>query len=121
MIPADALELYRATARQRELDRQEAIIQRHERAMTLASTAAQLLRQRFGAERVIVFGSVAQPELFHERSDIDLAVWGVDEADYLRAVAALIQLSPEFEMDLIRWESAPASLRQRIVAEGVGL
>ena len=64
------------------------------------------------------FRSLAHPERFHTRSDVDLAAWGLDERDYLRAVAAVTGLDREISVDLIAVEEAPQSLRERIEAEG---
>jgi predicted nucleotidyltransferase len=73
------------------------------------------LRKRFGVRRVVLFGSFARGEI-HERSDLDLAVEGLSERDYYRAVAAC--LSASVPVDLIRIEDATEALRSRIDEEG---
>ena len=115
------IEEYRRTARHRL-----ALIEHHrqrrlDRGWAVARKAAGLLRGRFAVQRVAVFGSLAHPELFHMRSDVDLAVWGLDPRDFLRAVAAVIGLDPEIGVDLIAFEEAPESLRDLIEAEGASL
>jgi predicted nucleotidyltransferase len=85
----------------------------------VAQQAAAFLRQFYGVERIALFGSVAQPQRFHARSDIDLAVWGLDERCYYRAVGELQALTPEFAIDLIRGEEASLWLVQTIEAEEV--
>ncbi len=77
-----------------------------------------LLKERFGASRVVVFGSLVRKELFHRRSDVDLAVWDLDENIYYRAVGQLLYLDSEISMDLVRIEEASDSLRSRIEKEG---
>ena len=72
-------------------------------------------------ERVLLFGSALHRKRFHRRSDIDLAVWGLDEGDYLRAVVAVLDLDPQIEVELVRWEAAPESLQARILDESVPL
>jgi len=42
----------------------------------VAESIAQELVKHFGARRVVLFGSAARGGI-HERSDIDLAVWGI--------------------------------------------
>ena len=59
------------------------------------------------------------PALFHRRSDVDLAVWGLDEKDYYRAVVSLLSLSPEIEMDLIEVERARPALQAVIERDGM--
>jgi predicted nucleotidyltransferase len=115
------IDVYRRTAQQRlaffERDRQ----QRVDKAWALARKAADLLHERFAAQRVAVFGSLLHPEYFHGRSDVDLAVWGLDEGNYLRAVAAVTALDKEISVDLIAVEEAPEGLCDLIRAEGSSL
>ncbi len=47
--------------------------ERFEQAWEVAYRAARLLRERFGATRVVVFGSLAHRAWFRPWSDIDLA------------------------------------------------
>jgi predicted nucleotidyltransferase len=92
---------------------------RHARAWDVARRGAQMLKDQFGAARVAVFGSVLRPEFFYERSDVDLAVWGLDERLYLRAVSRLLDLDPEISVDLVEMEFAPSRLREAIEQEGM--
>ena len=62
---------------------------RKERAWKLAREASHLLKERFDAERVVVFGSLAQETGFTPWSDIDLAAWGIPPQRYYAAVAAV--------------------------------
>ncbi|MFZ1267235.1 MAG: nucleotidyltransferase domain-containing protein, partial [Anaerolineae bacterium] len=110
-IPPEKMAVYRATARQREQARRAAVEARRVCALALAQTASQLLKQQFGAQRVVLFGSILTPTFFHERSDIDLAVWGLDERLFLRALGRLLDLDPNFEFDLVEFEVAPPRLQ----------
>jgi predicted nucleotidyltransferase len=58
----------------------------------------------------MLFGSMLTPGKVHGRSDIDLAVWGLPEADYLKALAALLDIDPDFSIDLIEAEYASPRL-----------
>lgn len=91
------------------------------KARQVAGRATAVLKSRFSAERVVAFGSLVDPELFHTRSDIDLAVWGIQGGDYYRAVGVLQALDPEFSVDLILFEDAPVELQQIILSTGVEL
>jgi predicted nucleotidyltransferase len=71
-----------------------------------------LLKEDFGATRVAVFGSLVQPRLFHSRSDIDLAVWGLPESDYYGAVGRLLSF------DLSEVELASERMQEKIRVEG---
>jgi predicted nucleotidyltransferase len=120
ITPAE-FEVYARTARQRAAARRERLRERRERAWSLARQAAALLREAYDAQKVRAFGSLLQPRLFHERSDIDLAVWGLDERDYLRALSRLLDLDPEFSFDLVLAEVAPEGLRAVIDDQGEAL
>lgn len=118
-IPEEEMAVYRATARERQLIDCERLSARYSRAWDLARQAAEALRSRYRVKHVVVFGSLVKEELFHNRSDIDLAVWGMAEKEYYRAVAHLLTLDREIGIDLIMVEAAPAPLRKRIEDEGV--
>ncbi len=113
-------EEWRAYRPGRDRDEQQSA-ERWERAWEVARTAAQLLRQRFGSKRVVVFGSLTQRAWFTPWSDIDLAAWGISPDQFYRAVAAVTGLSPDFEVDLVDPESCRSALRERIEREGVDL
>jgi uncharacterized protein len=115
------MDIYAATARTRAQARLERLVARRLRGLALAQRAALLLKEEFGARRVTVFGSVLRPKLFHERSDLDLAVWGLDEHVYLRALAALLDLEPDISVDLVEAEQARPKLRQVIERDGIAL
>ena len=104
MISYSDMEIYRKSARKRQHAVQESRRIRHEHAWDVARRAASLLREHFAASRVVVFGSLLRPEVFDERSDVDLAVWGVADEKYLRAVAAVTALDKEISVDLIKME-----------------
>jgi predicted nucleotidyltransferase len=59
----------------------------------VAQKVAHLLRQKFGATRVVAFGSLAHRKWFSQWSDIDLAAWGISAYEFYRAVADVTELS----------------------------
>jgi len=91
-----------------------------EEARRVASTLARELRSRFGAERVVLFGSLARGE-FSGRSDIDLAVWGIPPGEFYRAVAFASGCSKVWAVDLVDAEDCSEALRRNIEPEGVVL
>ena len=116
-----AIEGYAETARSRARARMERLEGRRQRGLALAQRAAARLSSGFGARRVAVFGSVLNRRLFHERSDVDLAVWGLDERLYLRALAALLDLEPDISVDLVEFEHARPEIQRVIEQDGVAL
>ena len=112
---------YLMNAEKRRHEQEEAVKVRRQRAFALASQAADLLRTTFSAEKVVLFGSVAQKELFHSRADIDLAVWGLPGNLHFIAVGQLQALDPEISNDLILFEEAPESLQRTILKHGINV
>jgi len=115
------LAVYRASAHARAAARREALIRREERAWTVARRAADLLRTAFGATRVVVFGSLPIGSYFDERSDIDLAAWGIAYEDLWRASGAVAALDTTFVIDLVRAEEASSDLVDAIERESAEL
>jgi len=113
--------IYLRTAQARARERHKQLEARRRRATEIAVAAAAILKQDYQARRVVLFGSAIHPRRFHSRSDIDLAVWGLDEREYYRAVAHLLSLDPSFEVDLVQMEYARPLLRQTVLQEGVPL
>lgn len=95
--------------------------ERQEAAWAVAREAAGLLRARYGATRVLVFGSLAEGTHFGERSDIDLGVDGLHPGDHFAALGHLLTLSRDFEFDLVDLSACPPGLRTAILAGGVPL
>ena len=79
----------------------ESIEKRRTKAVGVAKQAAVILRQQFGAKKVVIFGSLARKEDFTSWSDIDLAAWGIATDDFYLAVAAVTGLSFDFQIDLV--------------------
>jgi len=118
-IDPEEMKIYRRSAQERSLKRQKELAKRRQRAQELAYQAAQILKDEFGATRVVLYGSLLHPELFHLRSDVDLAAWDVQH--YFRAVARLLDLDPEIEINLVPIEDVRPSLSATIEREGVEL
>jgi predicted nucleotidyltransferase len=86
----------------------------------VARTCARRLVQDFGASKVYLFGSLVEEELVHDRSDIDLAVEGLEGRLYFKALRELWRLLPEGgELDLVPLEQARPDLTRRVTTEGV--
>lgn len=117
----EGLKHYRATLRRRDEATRRRRAERAERAQEVARRAGAQLKERFGASRVVVFGSVAAGRPLHARSDVDLAAWGLAPAAHLEAVAQLQSCAPEFRIDVVRMEHCPPALRSVILAEGRAL
>jgi uncharacterized protein len=120
-ITPEDMATYRASARRQWAKRLQAIRSRRTQAHDVARQAATLLKDEYGADRVMLFGSLARDESISSHSDIDLAVWGLDEQIYYHVVSRLLNLDPSISIDLVRVEDAAVSFREMIDEEGIPL
>ncbi len=120
-VTPEDLALYKEAARRRHTQRAKWLNQRRERAWRVAREGARLLQKDFGARRVRIFGSLLQADRFDERSDVDLAAWGLDERSYLQVLACLLAIEPDISVDLIEAEDAQPRLLATIESEGLDL
>jgi predicted nucleotidyltransferase len=120
-IPADKMADYLAMARRRHEQEQAQMRAALQAREALARRAARLLKEEFGASRVVVFGSLVQPAMFNLHSDVDLAAWGIQPEDTFRAIGAVYDLSSEIELNLVDVAVARPSVYRAILAQGVDL
>lgn len=76
----------------------------------------QVLRDRYGVQRIILFGSLVKGR-FSDESDIDLAVAGLSPTEFFTAYAEINQLT-QFRVDLKPLESLHPHFYRRILAQG---
>jgi uncharacterized protein len=119
MVTPEKMRQYRESARKRQAAAVARLDERFQLGRQIARELAELLRSEFGAERVVLFGSLTDRDLFHERSDIDLAAWGIPEQRYLAAVGAVTGVHTAFVVDLARMEEASERLKEVVASEGI--
>ena len=90
--------------------------ERRARILERLPEAARILRDEFGAQRVLVFGSVDAP-WFGERSDVDLAVEGLAPSQVHAAERRIARLL-ETAVDLVRLEEMADSFCRAVEQEG---
>jgi predicted nucleotidyltransferase len=83
-----------------------AMKQRQEQGFKVAKYCAEVLKQRFGVEKVVLFGSLLDYKIMNWHSDIDLAVWGLPEENYFQAVGILLDIAQGFSVDLVEFQYA---------------
>ena len=109
--PLDALRRRRAKTRAE-------VSRRRRRAYAAALKAAKLLKTKFVAKEVILFGSLARRGSFTLYSDIDLAARGIHSDDYLTAMETVLYMNPEFKIDLVDLEFCLPAMRAEIGRDG---
>lgn len=126
-IPESERQRVLARIKQAQRERPETLKrmkQRQQKGWEAARKIAQMLKQDYGVKRVVLFGSLLNHEYMHDYSDIDIAVWGLDNRLDTRAwTAANYILSPyEFPpLDLVPIEKAYPEIREAIERQGVEL
>ncbi len=86
-----------------------------------ARSAAAMLRQSYGATRIVLFGSLAHGAWLDPGSDVDLAIEGVAAAQYWQAWAAVESHFASVGVDLVDLSDASPSLRREIERQGIEL
>lgn len=79
--------------------------------------AVEILRSKFGAREVILFGSFARGTPL-PRSDVDIAVRGVAPGEHFRAMAFLSDVLGH-TVDLVRLEDLNPADREHILSDSV--
>ena len=103
----------------RERAQDSAVEVRKREAWDIVGTAARELRKDFGAQKVVVFGSLAHERGFGLWSDIDLGAWGIPPEKFYSAVAAVTGLSSFFKVDLVDVAECRPTLQKVIEEEGI--
>ena len=92
-----------------------------EKLLQQVRAAADLLKVRFGARRVLLFGSLAHEAWFSERTDVDLAVEGLEEGAYWKAWRQVEEMVANRTVDFIELESVREPLLRAIEQYGIEL
>lgn len=88
-----------------------------QRAWAEARKIAAVLGKKFGARRVVLYGSLARKKgHFDAASDIDLAVAGLGER-YFQAYGLCLRLCA-FNIDIKPYEALPEGIKDKIEQEG---
>lgn len=95
------------------------LVRHREKALIAAKLAASILRSKYGAEKIFLFGSLARQDSFTLSSDIDLSVEGIPPERFYDAVGCLISLISDFKIDLIDRGGCSKSFLSSIESEGI--
>ena len=120
-LTPEQMAAYQDAARRLQAREQRDLAAREARAWELARRAAAVLRQQFGATRVVVFGSLVHPGSFTLWSDVDVAAWGLRPEDTFRAIGVGMDLDAGIPVNLVDVGACKASVLRVIEEEGVPL
>ena len=94
---------------------------RRQEALTKTKEAAKILKEKYNADKVLLFGSVLDKDRFYLRSDVDLAVSGLKDELFYKAYAEVMNILSGFEVDLLDYKECRESLKKEIKERGVEL
>ena len=84
----------------------------------LSLKCARFLRDNYKIKKIFLIGSVAKGNI-HSRSDIDIVVEGLEPNLYIKALTEVYDLLlPGVELNLIPFEDAYDSLKEKTIKEG---
>lgn len=99
----------------------ESLEKKYERAWEVAKSAAQILKEKYSAREVVVFGSLVHKELFHLNSDIDLSVRGIEPQRFFQALSEVAFMDHDLNVELVDIEECKDYIAKAIKEEGVKL
>jgi predicted nucleotidyltransferase len=92
-----------------------------QKLMRCIHNVASVLKTRFGARRVVLFGSLVHAAWFRSAADVDLAVSGLAAEHYWQAWQVAEEIIADRFVDLLTLETARESLRPSIDRHGIEL
>jgi predicted nucleotidyltransferase len=95
--------------------------QERDRLLALVRQAAQVLKTRFGAKRVILLGSMVRPDRFTPQSDVDVVVAGLRADAYWETWRVVEEIVQDRPVDLIDLDGASESMRRSVERYGIDL
>jgi predicted nucleotidyltransferase len=98
-----------------------ALLARRDRALTISRQIARLLKKKYGATRVVLFGSLAHNAWFTPRSDIDICAEGIPVDRFFGAESEVQESSKGFKIDLVDPRECSPELLRKIEQEGIDL
>jgi predicted nucleotidyltransferase len=112
--PGRTLEAYQTDTRTAE---------RKSLAWKMARIASKILKEKYGAKKVLLFGSLANDKRFTPWSDIDLSVSGLPPQSYYRAAGEIMDLglAKGIKIDVLDKADCPPRMKKRISTEGIEL
>ena len=99
----------------------EDIKARKKKALEIGRKVASMLKEKYGAVHVVLFGSLAHSAWFTPRSDIDIYTEGMPVSAFFKAEADAQDIGQEFKVDLVDFGDCPPEMITKIKQEGVEL
>ena len=108
----------RAFLNRRERERSGRIADLHRQATADAERIVAFIRDTYRPTRILQWGSVLDPELFCEYSDIDIAVEGINDAERFFSLLSDAEKMTEFPVDIVQLERIEPEFRELLMQKG---
>jgi len=119
--PPDEMQKYQPWQAAERYTEDAGALARRGKAVEVSQQAARLLKRKYGAKRVVLFGSLARGSLFAPTSDIDLYTEGIPGALFFEAEAEIEEIAKGFRVDLVEKNECVPQLLREIEDEGIEL
>jgi len=103
---------------QRERERTDRLADLHRQATADAARIVAFIRDTYRPTRILQWGSVLEPELFREYSDIDIAVEGITDAESFFSLLGDAEKMTEFPVDIVQLERIEPEFRELLMQKG---
>jgi len=110
------IESYVKGWRDRIKKEQQQMIKRIDDARKTIPLIIKILK-KYDIEQIIIFGSICNQNHFTKRSDIDIAVLGLEDKFFFQAYGELM-MKLEYEIDLKPFEQLDQLIKNRIMENG---
>ena len=87
------------------------LLARRDRAMLISCRIGDLLKKKYGARRVVLFGSLAHKAWFTPRSDIDICAEGIPVDRFFQAESEIQEISGGFKLILLTRGNVPRNYK----------
>lgn len=114
------LKLMREAWKKRSSQKEMELEKRRSEALNLSKIAARQIIEKYGVQKVILYGSLAWSQHFDHLSDIDLCLVGFSlENNFWRMFSEVEEIVMPFPVSIVLLEEAQKSLADKICKKGV--
>ncbi len=108
----------RAFLDRREQERNNHLADVHRQATADAERIVAFIRDTYQPTRILQWGSVLDPALFREYSDIDIAVEGISDAERFFSLLSDVEKMTDFPVDIVQLEHIEPEFRELLMQKG---
>jgi uncharacterized protein len=122
-ISSEELKRYNPNRTLENFQKDPKVLGRRALAWKMARIASKILKEKYGAKKVVLFGSLTNEKRFTPWSDVDLSVSGLPPQDYYQAAGEILDLglAKGIKIDVLDPADCPLRLKKRISNEGIEL